>query len=84
MKDFSKFGTLLTKEDAKKIKGGKNCPICDCYPCICPDGGGGGGECNWGPKFHCTCVDGTNTLVCSRDCCDAFCGGKENVMAFYH
>ena len=49
MKKFLKFGTLLTKEEAKKVRGGKNCPVCDCYPCICPDGGdgGSGGTCGW-------------------------------------
>jgi len=49
MKDFSKFGTLLTKEEAKKVRGGKNCPVCGCNPCICPDGG----PANWAECCMC-------------------------------
>ena len=40
MKNFSELGTLLTKEEAKKITGGRYCPVCESTPCICEGTGG--------------------------------------------
>ena len=45
MKDFSKLGALLTKEETKKIKGGRNCPVCDENPCTCDGYGSPCGTC---------------------------------------
>ena len=73
MKKFLKFGTLLTNEEAKKVRGGKNCPVCDCYPCICPDGGDGGGSC----RIWCDQNDRenfSNVSDCERTTAEGICG----------
>ena len=44
MKNLSELGSLLTKEEAKKVKGGGGCPVCGGDPCTCGFLGDGAGR----------------------------------------